>query len=44
LVETPARRTVDLVFEGVPDAEQIAAAVREVNVVRRLRPGAVAGG
>jgi exonuclease SbcD len=32
LVETPARRTVDLVFEGVPDAEQIAAAVREVNV------------
>ena len=32
LVETPARRTVDLVFEGVPDAEQIAAAAREVNV------------
>jgi exonuclease SbcD len=32
LVETPARRTVDLVFEGVPDAEQIAVAVREVNV------------
>jgi exonuclease SbcD len=32
LVETPARRTVDLLFEGVPDAEQIAAAVREVNV------------
>ena len=32
LVETPARRTVDLVFDGAPDAEQIAAAVREVNV------------
>lgn len=32
LVETPARRTVDLVFEGVPDADQIAAAIREVDI------------
>jgi exonuclease SbcD len=29
LVETPARRTVDLVFEGRPDMEALRAAVRE---------------
>lgn len=29
LIETPARRTVDLVFEGLPDVEQIAKAAQD---------------
>jgi DNA repair protein SbcD/Mre11 len=29
LIETPARRTVDLVFDGLPDVEQIAKAARD---------------
>ncbi len=32
LIETPARRTVDLVFEGLPDLEQITQAATELGV------------
>lgn len=32
LVETPARRTVDLVFDGVPDVEQVRRAARDLDI------------